>query len=181
MIVISEPKLPKTLKVMRPELLTLDAGFSESNYEVMLGAVKKLANSKAPQRVKELIEGDEEPDFYGFFDLYDYLITKDRRARLLLPELGYSPYNFLLLINCLGQDKRQMAKLLNCSFSKISVNTAVRSSDHFMPMVGRQWQDFLEYFMETLEVSDKQHGIERDYENVFYMLGDRKKALKLPI
>lgn len=86
----------------------------------------------------------------------------------------------MLLINCLGQDKRQIAELLNCSFSKISVNTAIRSSDHFMPMVGRQWNDFLAYFMEVLELSDKKYGVKRDYNKVFYMLGDRQTPLKLP-
>lgn len=180
MIVISEPTLPKNLNRMHPELLALDAGFSESNYEALLEVVRGEIDSKTRRYIIDLAHEETDPEFYAFFELYDFLIVKNKKVRLLLPEIGYSPYNFMLLINCLGQDKRQIAELLNCSFSKISVNTAIRSSEHFMPMVGRQWNDFLAYFMEVLELSDKKYGVKRDYNKVFYMLGDRQTPLKLP-
>lgn len=181
MIKISEPNHPKNLQLMKPECLPFDVGFTKSNYIELVKVVEQIGGSRYTSDVASLINASvDEPDFYQFFMLYDFAIQHNKRTRYLLPEFGYSPYNFLLLINCLGVDKRELAKLLDWSFSKVSVNTAIRTSDHFMPMVGEQWVDFVNYFKCILKESDKHFGVKHDYNKLFYIAGDRANPLKMP-
>lgn len=183
MIKISKPKQPKLedLKRMSPELMPLDAGFTSRNYKTLCLHIKKMEQGTLSENVVSILNDDAlEADFYNFFILYDFAVKHDKRTRYVLPEIGYSPYNFLLMIKCIGVDKRGIAKLLDWSFSKVSVNTAIRSSEHFMPMVGEQWEDFVRYFIEVLRASDIKYGVKRDYSRIFYLVGDRKKALELP-
>lgn len=183
MIKISEPKQPKLedLKRMSPELMPLDAGFTGENYKALCSHVKSMEKATLNEGIVSILNDSAlEPDFYNFFTLYDFAIKYDKKTRYALPEIGYSPYNFLLMIKCIGVDKRGIAELLDWSFSKVSVNTAIRNSEHFMPMVGEQWGDFVRYFIEVLRSSDSKFGVERDYNKLFYLVGGRKKALELP-
>lgn len=181
MIKISEPNYPKNLKLMKPENIAFDIGFTKGNYKELVKVVEQIGSSRYSSEVALLIEAKiKEPDFYQFFTLYDFAIQHNKKTRYLLPELGYSPYNFLLLINSLGVDKRELATLLDWSFSKVSVNTAIRTSDHFMPMVGEQWVDFVNYYKCILKESDKHFDIKHDYNSLFYIAGDRSNPLKTP-
>ena len=181
MIKISEPKYPKKLQLMKPECLPFDVGFTKNNFIELIKVVEQIGSSRYTSEVESIVNmKDNEPDFYQFFILYDFAIKYNKRTRYLLPELGYSPYNFLLLINCICVDKHELAELLDWSFSKVSVNTAIRTSDHFMPMVGEQWVDFVNYFKCILKLSDKHFNVKHDYNSLFYMAGDRINPLKMP-
>ena len=163
------PAYPTQKPCLRPTEMVIDAGYSPNNFK----ALSKLARKLKIRKVY--------PDnFYGFFTLYDIVKTKDLKARDVLPEFGYSPYNLMLIIHSLELHKEEFAELIDCSFSKILANTTHRDNAYFRPMVGTQWQDLIACYVSMVTESNKYHKTDYDIESLFFMRADKSLPIKPP-
>lgn len=169
MIDINMPAYPAHKPCLRPTEMVIDAGYSPKNHKVLSKLARKLKIRKSY------------PDtFFGFFELYDTVKQKDIKARDVLPEFGYSPYNLMLVINSLELHKEQFAEFIDCSFSKVLANTTHRNNDYFRPMVGTQWHDLIACYVNMITDSNQQHITNYDKESLFFMRADKSLPLKPP-
>lgn len=169
MIDINMPVYPEHKPCLRPSQMVIDVGYSPANTKALRALARQLA-----------VHNTYTDDFFGFFDLYDELKVLMPSARDALPELGYSPYNLMLILSSLDLHKAEFANLINCSFSKVLANTTHRHNAYFRPMVGTQWEDLLACYCRMVEQSDKHHGLTHQADSLFFMRADGSLPLKVP-
>ena len=169
MIDINSPSYPSNKPCLQPANMVIDAGFSEDNFQTL------LALSPSGLDLTQF-----QPDFSGFFDLYDLLKIEQPSIRDNLHDFGYSPYNLILIINSLGLHKQDFSKMIGCSFSKILANTTHRSNSYFRPFVGNQWQDLLHCYAGMMKDSDQYHCTQHQAETLFFMRADKSLPLSIP-
>lgn len=165
--------LPCKILPMQPQKLFLDVGFTPNNALILKDKAKTLQHSNEI----ETILSKKKIGFKDFFTLYQFILSYDHNFRENLRELGYSPYNFSLLLSDLGIEKQELADLLGWSFSKVCANSTPRNNKHFRPMHHEQWVGFINYYLKVYRQSNS-HKDEGD--SLFYLKANPSLPLWIP-
>lgn len=165
--------LPSKIVPMQPQTLFFDVGFTPKNALILKD---KVATLQYPNEINAILT-KKKIGFKDFFSLYQFILPHDHNFRENLNELGYSPYNFGLLVTDLGIDKKELADLLGWSFSKVCANSTPRNNTHFRPMHHEQWVNFINYY---LKVYHQSNGDDKNDNSLFYMKANPSLPLLIP-